>query len=266
MAKWLRIFHGLGCRDVILQWAVHDGAPVLSGPEFSGMLDTAAQLGLRVTIGLPYQSGYWTVLSEGDRTVRTAFLEHALEQGKAFIEACAERRHPAVSGFYVPYEIDQHSWAAAPDRRLLAGFLAKLADAAGAQAPLAVSTFHSELPAETDLAHLWDGLLGKAPVRPMVQDGAGKMGVSNYAHLDSLFVLLSARGQPFDVVVELFTHRIEGEENVFSAAGLPRIRKQLTAAAQSGAERLIGFAIYPYMDDTNPAGRELHRAYGKAIG
>ncbi len=200
---------------------------------------------MRVTFGLPYDGGYWQMLASGDRAKRAAFLDRVGTEGVAFLEAARHSNHPAFAGYYIPYEIDQYSWADPADRDLLAGYLRRISTAARGPGVLSISTFRSGIPTTATLEGLWERILTSVPLKVMVQDGVGVFGMANYDRLAPLFATLRRRGADFDVIVELFTEKPSGRTDgtTFAAdpATIGRLQAQLAVAAGTGARRLIGF-------------------------
>jgi len=88
-------------------------------------------------------------------------------------------------------------------------------------------------------------------LRPMLQDGVGVAGLGNYAGLEPLRVLLLNRGIAFDLIVELFEQLppLPNTNGAFRArpASSDRIRTQMSIARNYGADRIVAFAIDPWM-------------------
>ncbi|WP_051357240.1 DUF4434 domain-containing protein [Azorhizobium doebereinerae] len=264
-AERLRLFGALQCRDLILQWVSFGEKYAMSGALLADVLDFALAAGLKVTLGLPYDGGYWKAMTQGDRA---AFMARAADQGVAFLGADTHAGHPAFAGYYIPYEIDQYSWQHASERDILIRYLRRVNAARGA-APLAISTFHSALPTAATLEDLWSAVLPEVPLRLMVQDGVGVFGMGNYAHLEPLFAMLRRKDATFDVIVELFTEKPSGKTDgtTFAADSttMSRLQAQMIQASGSGAERLIAFAVHPYMTDGTRGAAELRQAYARAL-
>lgn len=268
-AARLRQLRALGCQSLVLQWTAFGTAYAMSDPLLDDVMDLALAAGLRVRVGLPYQEGYWPMLAATDIAVRTTYFARATEVGIRVIQGSRLSSHPAFAGWYAPYEIEQVNWADAARRAVLVRYLSALAKANGPGIPLAVSTFRSALPGPQTLVDLWRAILDAVPLRLMVQDGVSIHGMGNYRHLAPLFALLRQRGATFDTVVELFTEIASAKTDgtTFSAvpATMVRLRAQLAAAADTGAQSLIGFAVHPYMTDGSPAAMQLRTAYARAL-
>lgn len=85
--------------------------------------------------------------------------------------------------------------------------------------------------------------------------------LGNYAGLEPLRALLRQRGVPFDLIIELFEQLPPepGTGDAFRAraATAARVRAQMDVARTYGAERVIAFAIDPWMLGDTPESRQL---------
>jgi hypothetical protein len=271
----LERLRALGCDEVTLQWASYRDATERFAAKDGLILrlfEFSAELGIALRIGLPYDATFWQ-LGERDLDEVAAWLQSAQAECLAHIAATPHPGRADFVGWYLPYELDQHSWAEPERRVLLVRFLATLATRAGQSGgrPLAVSTFASKLPGG-DLVALWEAILDAAAVRPMLQDGAGTLPDCQPAErpqLTALAAMLRRRGQPFDVIVELFdqcrTRPGREPHSRARAADIGRVATQLRAAARSGAERIVGFALDPYMLANDADSVALRRAYADRI-
>lgn len=258
----------LGCRTLILQWTRHGTDYTLDAGLIVRLMDLALAAGCRLQVGLPYDPDYWPVLEGRSPRPRPAFLNDASEDAARFLEAAPFAGHPAFAGWYIPYELDQASWARPEELALLRAFLARLRQAGGTS-PMAVSCFHSANAPGRTLADLWRALPADLALRPLVQDGVGVFGLANYRHLAPLFAYFRATGRTFDVVVELFAQKrsdlLEPGAFAADAADFVRLSTQLDLAAASGAEHLIAFALHPYMTGPALGAAALRSAYARAI-
>ncbi len=258
----------LGCPDLILQWTRHGSDYTLDGDLLVRLLDFVLAAGCRLQLGLPYDPDYWAVLEGRGARTRAALLAAASEECKRFMAAAPFAGHPAFAGWYMPYELDQASWAKPEDVAALVAFLRDVRQAGG-DTPMAFSCFHSRNDPGRTLLDLWRALPPDLGLRPMIQDGVGVFGLSNYRLLAPLFAHLRAFGIPFDVVVELFAQKPADhlEPGAFAADAAPfaRLSAQLDLAAASGAEHLIAFALHPYMTGPAPGAGQLLASYGRAL-
>lgn len=258
----------LGCRTLILQWTRHGSDYALDANLILRLMDLALAAGCRLQVGLPYDPDYWPVLEGRSPRPRRAFLNDATNEAGRFLEAAPFAGHPAFAGWYIPYELDQASWARPEEIALLGAFLTRLRQAGGTS-HMAVSCFHSANAPGRTLVDLWQALPTDIALRPLVQDGVGVFGLTNYRHLDPLFAYFRTTGRAFDVVVELFAQKrsdlLEPGAFAADAADYVRLAAQLDRAVASGAEHLIAFALHPYMTGPASGAAALRAAYAQAI-
>jgi len=262
--------HGLGFREIIIQWAGTSGGPEpwqLPAPTLALIFDEAERLGMGLQLGLPYDERWWRQLGDPDDAALAAFLQAAQAQALAYARAASVTGRAAFRGWYIPYEIEQHSWAAPGRQPRLARWLRALSDPLAQQAGRAsgISTFHSKLPGPLSLADLWSGLLDAASVRPMLQDGVGVSGMAAYEALAPLHRMLLARRAPFDLIVELFeelpSERKDGTTFNARSADAARVRRQLRIARRYRAQRVIAFAADPWLIGPTPEAERLRREW-----
>ncbi|QTL02752.1 DUF4434 domain-containing protein [Aquabacter sp. L1I39] len=257
-----------GCPNLVLQWTRHGTDYALDADLIIRLMDLALAAGCRLQVGLPYDPDYWAVLEGRSPRPRPAFLDAAATEAARFLAAAPFARHPAFAGWYIPYELDQASWARPEEMALLAAFLTRLRQAGGAS-PMAISCFHSANAPDRTLVELWQALPADLALRPLVQDGVGMFGLANYRHLVPLFAYFRATGRAFDVVVELFAQKqsdlLEPGAFAADAADFVRLAAQLDVAAASGAEHLIAFALHPYMTGPASGAGALRTAYARAL-
>jgi hypothetical protein len=275
---WFAAMRGLGCREVIVQWVALENVPGawrLAAGTLGLLLDSAREQGLGLRLGLPYDGRWWNVLRGADDSELVAYLDATGVAMRGFLEAAPEAiaaaRHAAFSGWYLPYEIEQYNWSTPARTALLLPWLQGLANVVnrGTTAPLAVSTYYSQLPTAGRLENLWAAILDRVPLRAMIQDGAGVAGPGNYEKLVPLCRMLTARGAPFDIIVELFreTNRApDGTTFEAVAAPYPELRRQQELARQWGAERRVAFALDPWMTAATPQAQRLLAAWRAVYG
>lgn len=267
----LKITRDLGCNEIILQWsALYGGSYPWAMPEslIQLLFDEGAKLGIGIRVGLPYNEGWWNAL-RGSQTQR---LQTFLADTQAVcIDTLEASRWPAQAGFrgwYLPYELDQYNWATPERRALLVPWLGAISAAASKRSaqPLALSTFYSSLNTPGTLAGLWSEILDQVPLRPMLQDGVGVAGLSNYAGLEPLRTLLRDRGTAFDLIVELFEQLppLPNTNNAFraKAASGSRISAQMEIARGYGADRIVAFAIDPWLLSSTDAEMTMPYSWG----
>lgn len=263
LAEWqrrLKIMHDLGCSEIILQWsAIYGGSYPWAMPDalIQLLFDEGGSNGIGIRVGLPYDEGWWNALRSDNAQSLPDFF--ASTQARC-VQTLEESRWPAQAGFrgwYLPYELDQYNWATPERRALLLPWLNAIAAASSKSStqPLALSTFYSTLPTTGTLAGLWTDILDRVALRPMLQDGVGVAGLGNYAGLEPLRVLLRERAIAFDLIVELFEQLppLPNTNNAFraKAASGDRINAQMAIARSYGADRIVAFAIDPWLITTS---------------
>lgn len=272
-AEWQRsvqLARRLGCRQLVLQWSGilggDDGDWELPEASLRMLFAAAADAGVRVRVGLPFEQRWWRAMGGDDATLQ-AFFADSLERARQWLAQAPWSRLPAFGGWYLPYELEQYHWADPTRQQWLARWLHGLQQAAATQGgDCAVSTYFSRLPTQGDLAALWEALLAQVPLRPMVQDGVGVAGLDNLRQLQPLLQVFARRGTRFDAIVELFRElpgsapdgsRFEGE-----SADFARIRQQLQWAHGSGADNVLVYAVDPWLSQDTPQAKALRRRWG----
>jgi len=259
VAEWrrrLKLTRDLGCNEIILQWsALYGGSYPWTMPEelIQLLFEEGRSNGIGIRVGLPYDEGWWKVLSgKGTRRV-SEFLDRTQA---VCMDTLNNSRWPDQAGFrgwYLPYELDQYNWATPERRELLVPWLSAISEASAKRSaqPLALSTFYSQVATTGTLAGLWGDILDAVRLRPMLQDGVGVAGLGNYAGLEPLRLLLRERNIPFDLIVELFEQlpSLPNSNDAFRAkpASGERISEQMQVARSFGADRIVAFAVDPWL-------------------
>ena len=262
--------HALGFREIIIQWVGASGGAQpwqLPASTLALIFDEAERLGMGLQLGLPYDERWWRQLGNPDDAALAAFLQATQAQALAYAQASNAIRLAAFRGWYIPYEIEQHNWAAPGRQALLAQWLRELSDPLAQQTGRvpAISTYHSKLPGALSLADLWNGLLDVVRLRPMLQDGVGVSGMAAYEALEPLHRMLLARRAPFDLIVELFeelpSERQDGTTFNARSADAARVRRQLRIARRYRAQRVVAFAADPWLIGPTPEAERLKREW-----
>ncbi len=274
LEEWRRrlsSMRAVGCDEMVVQWSsTYGGEHPWAMPDtlIQMLFDECGRLGMGIRLGLPYDERWWKAMGASDAQVLPEFL--ASTQSLC-IETLDTSPWPVQAGFrgwYLPYELDQYNWATPERRALLIPWLQTIANASAKRvaAPLAVSTFYSRLPTPGTLAKLWEEILNRVLLRPMLQDGVGVAGMGNYAGLEPLRALLRERGVPFDLIVELFEQLtpLPGTGDAFRAraADRTRVRAQMEIARNYGADRVIAFALDPWLLGDTEESLTLARDWG----
>jgi sugar phosphate isomerase/epimerase len=268
--------HALGCRELFVQWTGILGETqadswMLADAQIADLLDIAAELGMGVHLGLPYDERWWKQIHHGNAGGPGPFLAHIADIGQRYMQTAPWPRHAAFRGWYIPYELEQYHWDGAERVTLLVQSLQALARTAEAtsQRTATVSTYFSRLQTQGSLATLWSILLDQMPLHPMLQDGVGVAGMQNYEGLAPLRQMLLHREAPFDLIVELFEQlpptQPDGSDFRARSATFERVRQQWDIARDYGAERIVAFAIDPWVLDDTPEARALRRQWKSAV-
>lgn len=265
----------LGCRELFIQWIALTGNPAsewqASPALLKLLLDECHAQGMGVYLGVPYDERWWTVLGSPDAGLLERYLNDARERIALTLHNSALPRHPVFRGWYLPHEIEQYSWSDPTRLDKLATWLdavSRLSHESCARAP-AISTFYSHIPGPGSLAELWRALLDRSDVYPMIQDGVGEWGIENYVALAPLRDLFVSRGTKFDLILELFQSAPDGKKDGTDfkahAASFTRIEKQWEIARDYGAQRVIAFAIDPWVLGDTPEAHVLLRRWQAAL-
>jgi hypothetical protein len=176
MADWqrsLQLARKLGCRQLVLQWTGisggADGDWELPDTSIRMLFTAAAEAGIAVRVGLPFQQHWWKAIGADDATLQ-AFFADSLAQARSWLARAPWARLQAFNGWYVPYELEQYHWADPARQQWLAQWLHGITQAgADGGANWAISCYFSRLATDGNLVTLWDAVLAQA-------DGAGRRG------------------------------------------------------------------------------------------
>lgn len=272
----LQDMHALGCRELFLQWVGIDNADpakawMLSDAQITSLLDLCNELGMGVHLGLVYDERWWSMLGMTDLNQTQAALNQISAHSVQYMQTVNWPQHAAFRGWYIPYELEQYHWADSARIQVLANALQPLAQAAQATSghPPTLSTYFSTLDTPGRLETLWGGLLDQMALHPMIQDGVGVAGLRNYEALAPLQTLLRQRQAPFDLVVELFEQlpasQPDGTDFQARSASFSRLQKQWKVAKDYGAQRVVAFALDPWVLGDMPEAQQLRQAWIQAI-
>ncbi|QNN59388.1 DUF4434 domain-containing protein [Diaphorobacter ruginosibacter] len=265
----------LGCEEVFLQWVGLEGEPQPAwdarAPMVQMLLDQAAEQGMGVHLGLPYNEAWWKVIHQPDLDRLADFLRATGAHGTSYMQSVSWPGHAAFRGWYIPYELEQYHWGSAARIAMLVPWLKGLSDAAIATSGRepSVSTYSSEMESGELLAQVWSVLLDHVVVRPMLQDGVGVHGIANYERLEPLHRMLLRRGTGFDLIVEVF-ERLPDAANMpgeFRArpASFERLQAQWGIAREYGARRIVAYALDPWVTGASEESARLRSAWRAAM-
>lgn len=243
-AGWRALFEALralACREVILQWSGYDDIDY--APLAGALLGLAATYDMKITVGLPYGSSWWSGIDQD----QDAALEAVVARARRFAAsppAGQWRSHPAFAGWYLPEEIDDRHWMESRARARLEDGLGEIASRFG---PLSVSGFTSRAAPPRALALFWRALARRARLaRVCFQDGVGAGKTTLDAWPEYLKALAGALGKRLDIVVEIF--QAAPGEGAFRAepAPLERILEQVRLARAATRRAPLCFSLPDY--------------------
>lgn len=272
----LQDMHALGCRELFLQWVGIDNADPaktwsLPEAQITRLLDLSQELGMGVHLGLTYDERWWTLLGQTDLGQTQTALNQISARAVQYMQAASWPRHAAFRGWYIPYELEQYHWADPARIQVLASALQPMALAAQATSgqPPTLSTYFSTLETTGRLETLWGLLLDQVALHPMIQDGVGVAGMRNYDALAPLQRLLQQRQAPFDLVVELFeqlpSSPPDGTDFKARSASFARLQKQWKKAKYYGAQRIVAFALDPWVLGESDEAQQLRKDWLQAL-
>lgn len=267
--EWDRRFgllNSLGYRDVILQWVGKEGGRNnwrMPDDAMNRLFDAAEIHEFGVQVGLPHDDRWNAVLTSTGTDEAGVFFAEIRQTVRQYIDESAWPERRGFRGWYIPYEIEQHSWSDAMRRASLVQWLADLAQMLrrNADAPPTISTYYSQLTSPLPLQDLWAQLLDHASLRPMIQDGVGVAGLDNVRHLEPLRSLLLDRNIKWDLIIELFeelpSEKQDGSTFQAQSAAFSRVSRQLEIAENYGADSIIAFAADPWLIGPSPRAKAL---------
>lgn len=272
----LQEMHALGCQELFVQWVGIDNedptkAWALPDAQITRLLDLCTEVGMGVHLGLTYDERWWQLISMTDLGQKQTALEQISGRAVRYMQSASWPQHAAFRGWYIPYEIEQYHWADPERIAVLARGLQPMVQAAQASSghTPSISTYFSTLPTSGSLTTLWSNLLNQIALHPMIQDGVGVAGMRNYDALAPLQAMLQGRNAPFDLVVELFEQlpgaKSDGTDFKAQAAHFDRIKKQWRIAKSYGAQRVVAFALDPWVLGDMPEAQLLRKEWQEAI-
>lgn len=289
-ARWRALFasmRAIGVTEAVVQWTVNDTTPVYPSTYFKAapqatlpvVLTAARAEGLGLVLGLVHDPAYWSRIERDPKLVRIYFrrlLRDSLATARELITLA--QGNPALTGFYIPQEIDDRSWLD-PDRaRVLDEYLADLTKGLRDIAPtksVAISGFSNAFAEPAWLRQSWERLLAHSGIdRVLFQDGIGvaklrpdEAGV----FLEAVSQAARTTGRVFTPVVETFT-QVDGQpinDKPFRAvpAPLERLTRQLAVAGCVPHTGIVAFSLPEYCSPFGgPLAAALYAEYQKNFG
>jgi hypothetical protein len=281
-AEWGRLFgyfKALRLSRLIIQWTVYDdlaffpmkGLRQVSTPPLPAILQLADAAGLKVWVGLAYDSGFWEKIKRDPKLVEI-YLRRLRRQAEAIAGQLAPQlqNHPSFGGWYLTTEVDDVNWQEDRAREVLFAFLRDLSAYLHRLTPgarVAISGFSNARTDPKTFGRFWRALLGAASIDAVFfQDGigTGKLGLEELPlYLGSLRQAVQAQARELQVVVELFR---QVSERPFRAqpASWQSVAGQLEIAARFATNGILAFSVPEYM--TPLGGAEADRLYNSYLG
>lgn len=258
-ARWERLFgylEALGARELVVQWSAYDGIDY--GVLVERVLGLAGSRGMRVRVGLRYESRWWAEVESAPGQALGRLAERAAGIGKGPPRVFEKQR--AFAGWYLPEEIDDVHWRGGEAALALAEAVRATRKKVGR---LSVSGFATGVCGAAELGAWWRRLAGRGGVDEVLfQDGigAGKLSMETWpAYARALGKSL---GGKLRVVVETFEAKSGPGEFSATPAGVERVLEQCLVAARCSRRAPLAFSLPEYWTPEGGAGAaERYREY-----
>jgi hypothetical protein len=282
---WSRLFDefvAMRISKVVVQWSVSEDQAFFAStafrhgpnPALETILDLADARGMKVSVGLWHDPGYWRSVAGPTQAVEV-YLRRSSLRAVSIAEELAPsmEKHPSFDGWYISEEIDDTNWVEPERRRILTEHLHTLTSSLHIPVPKAnvsLSCFSNANMDPGALEGFWKSVLtGSSIDRLLFQDGIGahKLELEYLApFLSAMKRATAASGRDLAVIVEVFDQTGgPGRDNgIFSAvpAPLARIDRQIMLAAEFATPDIVAFSIPEYMTTAaGEASRKLLEGY-----
>ncbi len=279
--------------EIILQWSLITDPPffwrlkegrreqvphdrVEPAPAVRSLVRAAEGAGLRVRFGLTHDPGWWGKINNGPQLVEV-YLNRLWQDQSALARSLVEAygSSPCFGGFYIPQEIDDHTWLDPDKGKLLTAHFRRLTACLRQLKPgasVAVSCFFNGRDDPDHAGRFWQGLLGDAALDLLyVQDGigAGKLDWDEISlYMQALSRATAGTKAGVRAIVELFRKsdaagRDTGEPALhagFHPAPMARIARQMAQADRLLGPWIIAFSLPEY---ATPMGGTAAEALGR---
>lgn len=283
--EWSSLFDAFAAMQiskVVVQWSVSDDLAFYdsktyrhgANPPLEIILGLADSRGMKVSVGLWHDPGYWRNVAAPAQAVEV-YLRRAMLRASAIAAELAPlvTKHPSFDGWYISEEVDDTNWVQPERRRILKEHLKSLSSSLHVLTPnadVSLSCFSSGNMDPGSLEAFWKSVLTDSSIeRLMFQDGIGahKLELEYLApFLSAVKRATAASGRSLVVIVEVFdqTGGPGRDDGLFSAvpAPLARIDRQITLAAEYATPDIVAFSVPEYMTPSaGEASRKLLEAY-----
>ncbi len=286
--EWDRLFsyfHRMHLSRLVIQWSTYNESQFYSSPPASAdgsvigaLMDRADVAGMKVLVGLSYDSNYWRTI-ENDPVLVRVFLRRAqLRAEKTARELKpAVLRHRSFEGWYISEEIDDINWNEAERRDLIVEYLKNLSSTLSKLSPgknISLSGFSNAFLSPEALAVFWGRILVSTQVDQLLfQDGVGtrKIPLSELrGYLGPLHAVAKQNHRDLCIAVETFQQEnAEGSGAPFHAlpAPLDRLLRQIEIDARFADCGLVGFGIPEYLSPLGGSTASvLYEEYCRSLG
>ncbi|GGP25934.1 DUF4434 domain-containing protein [Silvimonas amylolytica] len=260
-ASWPGIFssvRGAGFDTLVIQWTQNGDA--FAAPQdkdwLAARMVNARAAGLHLVIGLNGDPDFFIRQQQPVRILDTYFRSHAYADAALAQYWVKRLGTDAISGWYLPLEIDDVRWRDNEARTSLNGWLIRASKLIRQQAdkPVYASSFFAGHMAPQQYAEMVGQVTLQSGVKLWIQDGAGT-GKLNVAERGAYLNALAdcARPSAQGVVYEIF--RQTGTDEAFQAERRPaeevRTMLQQRAACQ-GDSLFFSLRYLPFIDPALP--------------
>lgn len=275
-SQWHDYFHQLsqlGFKHVVLQWTgrktLDNSQWRLSDQTLEHIFHYAQAYNMWVTMGFIYDEKWDVMINESALQATQSFFAQSLIDIETQLQNNPFQKHSQFAGYYIPYEIEQYSWAAIEKRQSLIQWLTQTRAMVTRISPHipSISTYASQLHSELSLVDLWADISSYVSLDLMIQDGVGIQGLRNYSNLLPLISYLKEHKLPFDMVLELFEETSDtGNKNEpFHAisANTAHLHTQIELMQKVRPSRVMVFSADPWLLANNPRAQALKNAWLK---
>jgi hypothetical protein len=268
-ADWRQLIdelRSIGIDNLFLQWTVADRKAFFQTAGFETPINTplpyilelAAHAGIRLWIGLAFDTHYWEAIKRSPEMLRPYFHKRLQDLSGFLGDLDATLAGAPFAGWYIPDEIDDRTWLELTKRAVLKKYLADTVGLLKARRPgskVAISGFSNSFADPDLLASFWSELIEGAGIDLLLfQDGVGegKVALEDIGlYYKPLNAATRRAGAQLGAVVELFSRMPNGQR---MPAMIARIREQMAVADRLTSFPPVAFSVPDYM--SNFAGQQ----------
>lgn len=287
--EWAQLFKALNelrVTEVIVQWsAVDEQSYTMAQPKhssnrpvISALLDSAAQAGINVVLGMHADSNYWSAIRQSVPALE-GYFRRRLFAHENLIESLTpiiKEYGKTLSGWYIADEIDDVNWRTSESSTVLFAYLNQLCLRLRTVVParsVAISGFSNGALDPELFAEFWQRLLTATGIDQLLfQDGIGarKLNLQELPlYLMPLKRAVTSEGRQLAIVIELYT-QVAGPpltDEAFRAIPSPisRLHEQISVAKRFSLDA-VAFSVPDYMSPFGSApAQKLFADYFKVV-